>query len=214
MPKKAKVTELPLQAEDSDDQLESQPQIQSQPLEKDLITFDDPKPKKKRNISEEQKQVLRERLKLAHAKKAELAEARRKVKEEEEQNHLAQKQLAILEQARLIKQRQKKEIETITNVPSLTNVPNIVPQKQSTKSTVVNNGAKGTGFTSLKKKQPKIKYVIEESESEEEEEEEEEEVVVVKKKTLQKQQPQQQPQPKEQVYQQPQQQPQFKIKFY
>lgn len=98
-------------------------------------------PKKKRNLTEEHKEALRERLKIAHQRKKELAEQRALVRQEEEENHLAKKQLAILEQARLIKQKQKKELNAIKSTPVET-----------------------------KKKQAKIVYVEESDESEEEEE--------------------------------------------
>jgi hypothetical protein len=193
MPKKAKITEQPIQPileeSDSDDDLEQLPVYKTKPVSKPLpelqatlpsVQSETPQgvaPKKKRNISEEQKEILRERLKVAHARKAELAAARKAVKEEEEQNHLAKKQLAILEQARLIKQKQKKEMETIV---------------------------KATPQGDKPKKSPKVKYVYEE------ESESEEEVIVVKKKRTPKQ-PVQQPvaQPVAQPVQ-----PGFQIKFY
>jgi len=126
-------------ADHSDDEIELKPTpVMVTPVEQPVK---EKKEKKKRNISEEQKAILIERLKTAHARKAELTEARRKVKEEEESNHLAKKQLAILEQARLIKQRQKKELDAVTITPS---------------------GDKP-------KKTPKVKYIYEsESESEDE----------------------------------------------
>lgn len=114
-----------------------------------------PKPKQKRNLSEEQREVLRERMRMAHARKMELAAQRKAVKEEEEQNLLAQKQLRILEQARLIKQNHKKQLKAIDDTPV---EPIMTVKPIGTKK--------------------KVKYVVE-SESEESEEE----VVVVKKKS-------------------------------
>jgi len=120
-----------------------------------------PKPKQKRNLSEEQREVLRQRMKIAHAKKMELAAQRQAVKDEEEQNLLAQKQLRILEQARLIKQNHKKQLKSIDDTPI---EPIMTVKPIGTKK--------------------KIKYVVE-SESEESEEE----VVVVKKKSKAKAKP-------------------------
>lgn len=138
MPKKAEITE-PMSSDD-DDELEYvapltvtkkanakkqlAPQIPAQPvaelttnLATNLATNLPTKPKQKRNISEAQKEVLRERLKVAHARKKELADARKALREEEEQNHLAQKQIALLEQARLIKQKHKNELKAIKSTP-------------------------------------------------------------------------------------------------
>jgi hypothetical protein len=145
MPKKTVVAnQSPLgdnSAEHSDDEIELKPApVMVTPVEQPVK---EKKEKKKRNISEEQKAILIERLKTAHARKAELTEARRKVKAEEEENHMAKKQLIILEQARLIKQRQKKEIDAVSLKPSET--PSV-------------------------KKSPKVKYIVEEESSSEEEE--------------------------------------------
>jgi hypothetical protein len=118
------------------------------------------KQKQKRNISEEQKQILRERIKIATAKKMELAEQRKQARTIEEENHLAQKQLRILEQARLIKQNHKKQLKAIEETP-------IQPVM-----TVINKGKK-------------TQYVVE-SESESEEEQP---VIVIKKKKSAKQVP-------------------------
>jgi hypothetical protein len=154
MPKKAIVAVQnpppPLEEFSSDEELQaiSVPKKQVQPKNLPELQAVAPpevapvKQRKKKNLSEEQKEVLRERLKVAHQRKAELAEARRKVKAEEEENHLAKKQLAILEQARLIKQRQKKEIEAIAKAAPPGDKP---------------------------KKAPKIKYVVDDESSEEEE---------------------------------------------
>jgi hypothetical protein len=153
MPRKAKVAQLNLpidkieniESDESDDEIELKPVTQKtiNELEPPVpVPVEKVKEKKKRNITEEHKEMLRERLKTAHARKKELADARRAVKEQEEENHLAKKQLAILEQARLIKQRQKKEIESI---------------------------AKTTPQGDKPKKASKVKYVIEDDDTSEEE---------------------------------------------
>jgi exonuclease VII large subunit len=129
-PKKAQIAEIP--DDESDDQLEfiasksvsNQGKTSNIHAEQELPHVAQPyaikekKPKQKRQVSEEQKKVLMERLQVAHQRKQELAAARRAVKQEEEENHLAQKQLRILEQARLIKQRQKSELKAIDQTPT------------------------------------------------------------------------------------------------
>lgn len=103
-----------------------------------------PKIKKPRKpLSDEQKQILVERLALARQKKKEIDDAMKSVKAEEAAAHLAQKQMRILEQARLIKKKQKNELKAIENTP-------VEPL--------------------VKAKKPKVVYVEEEDESSEEEE--------------------------------------------
>lgn len=158
MPKNQKLKEL--LAESSDDDIEyTAPKQVTNPIIQETIATPQPniqpKPKQKRNLSEEQREVLRQRMKMAHAKKMELAAQRQAVRDEEEQNLLAQKQLRILEQARLIKQNHKKQLKSIDDTP----VDAIVKVKPV-------------------ESKKKVKYVVE-SESEDSEEE----VVVVKKKS-------------------------------
>jgi hypothetical protein len=147
MPKKAVVAnQSPLgdnSAEHSDDEIELKPALVTQSVPQVPVEVPEVKQRKKKNLSEQQKEVLRERLKVAHARKKELAEARRAVKEQDEENHMVKKQLAILEQARLIKQRQKKEIDAVSLKPT---------------------------ETVSVKKTPKVKYIVEEDSSSEEEE--------------------------------------------
>jgi uncharacterized membrane protein len=144
--------------ESSDDEIQyTAPKQVTNPVVQETITTPQPniqpKPKQKRNLSEEQREVLRQRMKIAHAKKMELAAQRQAVRDEEEQNLLAQKQLRILEQARLIKQNHKKQLKSIDDTP----VDPIVKVKPV-------------------ESKKKVKYVVE-SESEDSEEE----VVVVNK---------------------------------
>ena len=158
MPKNQKLKELLAESSDDDIEYTTPKQVTNQIVQEPMATPQpniQPKPKQKRNLSEEQREVLRQRMKMAHAKKMELAAQRQAVRDEEEQNLLAQKQLRILEQARLIKQNHKKQIKAIDDTP----VDPIVKVKPV-------------------ESKKKVKYVVE-SESEDSEEE----VVVVKKKS-------------------------------
>jgi hypothetical protein len=170
MPKNTKLKELLDESSDDEIQYTTAKQVTKQIVEEPVSApaqIIPPKPKQKRNITEEQREVLRERMRMAHAKKMELAAQRKAVREEEEQNLLAQKQLRILEQARLIKQNHKKQLKSIDDTPI---EPIMTVKPIGTKK--------------------KIKYVVE-SESEESEEE----VVVVKKKSKAKAKPEPEPEP-------------------
>jgi hypothetical protein len=158
MPKNQKLKEI--LEESSDDEIQyTTPKQVTNPVVQETITTSQPniqpKPKQKRNLSDEQREVLRQRMKIAHARKMELAEQRKAVRDEEEQNLLAQKQLRILEQARLIKQNHKKQLKSIDDTP-VDPIMKVKPVESK----------------------KKVKYIVE-SESEDSEEE----VVVVKKKS-------------------------------
>jgi hypothetical protein len=164
MPKNQKVKEILEESSDDEIQYSTAKQVTKQIIQEPVVAPSEiiqATPKQKRNLSEEQREVLRERMRMAHARKMELAAQRKAVREEEEQNLLAQKQLRILEQARLIKQNHKKQLKAIDDTPV---EPIMTVKPIGTKK--------------------KVKYVVE-SESEESEEE----VVVVKKKSKAKAKP-------------------------
>jgi hypothetical protein len=142
-------------------------------------------PKQKRNLTEEHKQQLRERIAILNEKKRANAEIKRKQKEEEDRIFLELKQKKILEEAKKLEKRRQKELKQIE-------IPEPVIKK-------------------VVKEKPKQKYVLylnddSDDESENEESEEEEEEIIVKK-PVKKNKPQQptqpQPQPVKQVVSQP-----------
>ena len=158
MPKNNNFKEIIEESSDDDIEYTAPKQVTKKNIKETIVTPEvniQPKPKQKRNLSEEQREVLRQRMLIAHAKKMELAAQRKAVREEEEQNLLAQKQLRILEQARLIKQNHKKQLKSIDDTP-VDPIMKVKPVESK----------------------KKVKYIVE-SESEESEEE----VVVVKKKS-------------------------------
>jgi len=116
MSKKQNLQNLPPEKtgdEESDNELEyvanpikqSKPQVATAPLEV--------KPKKKRNITEEHKQALRERLVLAHQRKQELAEERRKQKDAIEAEYNKKKEMKIMMEAERLKRVREKELKKI-----------------------------------------------------------------------------------------------------
>ena len=117
MSKKQNLQNLPAEKtgdDESDNELEyvappvKQPkqQIATTPLE-----AQPPKPKQKRNITEEHKQALRERLVLAHQRKQELAEERRKQKEAIEAEYNKKKEMKIMMEAERLKRVREKELK-------------------------------------------------------------------------------------------------------
>lgn len=117
MSKKQNLQNLPAEKtgdEESDNELEyvappvKQPkqQIATAPLE-----AQPPKPKQKRNITEEHKQVLRERLVLAHQRKQELAEERRKQKDAIEAEYNKKKEMKIMMEAERLKRVREKDLK-------------------------------------------------------------------------------------------------------
>lgn len=124
MPKKQNLQNLPPEKtgdDESDNELEyvappvKQPkqQIATTPLEVQakLPLAQPPKPKQKRNITEEHKQALRERLVLAHQRKQELAEERRKQKEAIEAEYNKKKEMKIMMEAERLKRVREKELK-------------------------------------------------------------------------------------------------------
>ena len=120
MPKKQNLQNLPPEKtgdEESDNELEyvappiKQPkqQVATAPLEAQQPS----KPKQKRNITEEHKQALRDRLVLAHQRKQELAEERRKQKEAVEAEYNKKKEMKILMEAERLKRVREKELKKI-----------------------------------------------------------------------------------------------------
>lgn len=71
------------------------------------------KEKQKRNITEEHKQVLRERLKVAHQRKQELAEERRKQKDVIEAEYNLKKEEKILQEAERLRRVREKDLKKI-----------------------------------------------------------------------------------------------------
>ena len=116
MPKKQNLQNLPAEKtgdEDSDNELEYVANPIKQPKQVVATAPLELQPKKKRNISEEHKQALRDRLVLAHQRKQELAEERRKQKEAVELEYNKRKEMKILEEAERLKKKHEKDLKKI-----------------------------------------------------------------------------------------------------
>jgi hypothetical protein len=99
---------------ESDDELEMRALPDPQPV----------KPKQKRQISDEQRAILRERIKHATACKIKKAEERKAALTEEMERHQREKEARILEAAEKLKRRNAKELKTIDTGA------NIVPRQK------------------------------------------------------------------------------------
>ena len=189
MPKKQNLQSLPPEKtgdDESDNELEYVAPIK-QPKQQVSTTPLEVQPKKKRNISEEHKQALRERLVLAHQRKRELAEERRKEKDAIEAEYNKKKEMKIMMEAERLRRVREKELKKI-EIPT---------PKQP-------------------KKKPVVVYYDEDNESEDDQEEQiiiksKKKPPQQPKQVIQQQQ-QIQP-PVTPVYQPPIQQSQFQIKF-
>lgn len=122
MSKKQNLQNLPPEKtgdEESDNELEyvenpmkKQPkQISTMPIEKKEAVAPVKKEKQKRNITEEHKQVLRDRLKVAHQRKQELAEERNKEKRAIEAEYNEKKRQKILMEAERLRRVREKELK-------------------------------------------------------------------------------------------------------
>lgn len=117
MPKKQNLQNLPAEKtgeEESDDELEYIANPIKQPKQQVATTqleVKPQKPKQKRNITEEHKQALRERLVLAHQRKQELAEERRKQKDAIEAEYNKKKEMKIMMEAERLKRVREKELK-------------------------------------------------------------------------------------------------------
>jgi hypothetical protein len=120
MPKKQNLQNVPQPIvekyveDDSDNELEYVANPLKQPKQQVATTPLEalpPKPKQKRNITEEHKQALRERLVLAHQRKQELAEERRKHKDAIEAEYNKKKEMKILMEAERLKRVREKELK-------------------------------------------------------------------------------------------------------
>lgn len=115
MPKKQNLQNLPPAKtgdDESDNELEyvANPSKQSKNMQPATAPLE-VQPKKKRNITEEHKQALRERLVLAHQRKQELAEERRKQKEAIEAEYNKKKEMKILMEAERLKRTREKDLK-------------------------------------------------------------------------------------------------------
>ena len=113
MPKKQNLQNLPLEKtgdDESDNELEYVAPIK-QPKQQVATTPLEVQPKKKRNITEEHKQALRERLVIAHQKKQELAAERRKQKDAIEAEYNKKKEMKIMMEAERLKRVREKDLK-------------------------------------------------------------------------------------------------------
>lgn len=169
MPRKPQIVQTPAELtatlpsdDDEDIQLAAEPApvvSAGKPVAKPEMAVEAPPPKKQRRpytMTEEHREALRQRLQVAQARKMELAEERRKVKEEQERALELKKQAKILEEAEKIKRREARVLKSL-EVKAL---PEVKP----------------------KKKKKVILYVSDSEGDEEDDEEEEEEEIVVKPK--------------------------------
>ena len=187
MPKKQNLQNLPLEKtgdDESDNELEYVAPIK-QPKQQVATTPLEVQPKKKRNITEEHKQALRERLVLAHQRKQELAEERRKQKDAIEAEYNKKKEMKIMMEAERLRRNREKDLKKIELPPKPKKKPVVVyydeeDDDESEEEEII--------IKPTKKKHPKQQ---------------------------EKQMIQQQPIIQQQMYQPPiqQQQPQFQIKF-
>lgn len=114
MPKKQNLQNLPPEKtgdEESDNELEYVATPIKQPKMQPATVPLEVQPKKKRNITEEHKQALRERLVLAHQRKQELAEERRKQKDAIEAEYTKKKEMKILMEAERLKRVREKDLK-------------------------------------------------------------------------------------------------------
>jgi hypothetical protein len=209
MPRKIQNTQNPLEeiTEGSDNELQLQltpkPVTKQQPVLPPIIPQQQPTPaptiKQKRNynITEEHKEVLKQRLLVAHQRKKELAEERRLQKDEAMKALEIKKQQKILQEAEKLKRKENKMMKDLE-------VKEFIDETQVPLGPVKKTAALPATVT--KKKKQVILYV---SDSEGDDEEEEEEIIVKPKRKIpvkQIRQPRQQQQiyqQQEPVYQQP-----------
>ena len=107
--------------EESDNELEyvAKPVKQAKPVAPSTMPIEvpkiveAPKEKKKRNLTEEHKQALRDRLVIAHQRKQELAAERRKEKDAIEAEYNKKKEMKIMMEAERLKRVREKDLKKI-----------------------------------------------------------------------------------------------------